>query len=75
RLTPRAGADIFDVVLAGKTATIQAIEHDFEGQIHLAVTIDEDPGRDLGEQRQTGHRFFYRLDEVEPLAGAAGSEH
>lgn len=73
RLAPRPGADIFDTVLAGKAATIHSIEHDFEGQVHLAVTIDDDPGRDLGEQLQPGHRFFYRLDEVEPLSqGEAG---
>lgn len=67
RLKPRPGADIFDVVLQGKLATIASIEEDFEGQVHLAVTIDDDPGRDLGEQRQPGHRFFFRIDEVLPL--------
>ncbi|MGI8804701.1 MAG: hydrogenase maturation protease, partial [Thermoleophilaceae bacterium] len=35
--------------------------------LHIAVTIEDDPGRDLGERRQPGHRFFYALDEVEPL--------
>jgi len=72
RLKPRPGADILDLVLAGKTATIGSIEQDFEGQIQLAVTIDDDPGRDFGERRQPGHRFFFRLDEVEPLAEPSG---
>ncbi|MBS1791387.1 MAG: hypothetical protein JST85_26990 [Acidobacteria bacterium] len=68
-LRPRAGGgDIFDLALAGKTATIEAIEQDYENRIHLAVTVDEDPGRDLGELRQIGHRFFFSPEEVEPFA-------
>jgi hydrogenase maturation protease len=35
--------------------------------VQLTVTVDDDPGRDLGERRQVGHRFFFRPDEVEPL--------
>jgi hypothetical protein len=29
--------------------------------------VDEDPGKDLGEQRLPGHRFFFSPEEVEPL--------
>jgi hypothetical protein len=29
--------------------------------------VDADPGKDLGLLRQPGHRFFYGVDEVEPL--------
>lgn len=71
RLRPRGGGDIFDMALAGKAATIESIEQDFENRIHLAVTLDDDPGRDFGEQRQPGHRFFFAPDEVEPL----GEDH
>ncbi len=67
RLRPRAGGDIFDVALAGQTATIEAIEQDYDGRIHLAVVVDADPGRDLGLLRQPGHRFFFSIDEVEPI--------
>jgi hypothetical protein len=67
RLRPRRQADIFDMVLAGHTATIEAIEKDFENNYHVAVTIDDDPGRDLGEEHKPGHRFFFSLDEIEPL--------
>jgi hypothetical protein len=68
RLRPRGRADIMDLALAGKAATIEAIEQDFEGRIYLAVTVDDDPGKDLGALRQPGHRFFFLADEVEPLA-------
>jgi hydrogenase maturation protease len=69
RLRPRAGADVFDVVLAGRTAVIEGIDQDLEGNLQLAVTVEDDPGRDLGERRQPGHRFFFAPEEVEPLAG------
>jgi hypothetical protein len=68
RLRPRPGGDIMDVALAGKTAVIEAIEQDYENVIHLAVVLDDDPGKDMGMLRQPGHRFFFALDEVEPLA-------
>ena len=37
------------------------------GAVQLAVTVEDDPGRDLGEDRQIGHRFFFSPEEVEPL--------
>lgn len=66
RLRPRAKADIFDLVLAGQMATIEAIEQDLENNIHFAVVLEDDPGKDLGLLRQPGHRFFFTPDEVEP---------
>lgn len=67
RLRPRHRADIFDMTLDGMMATVETIEEDYEGRVYVAVTINDDPGRDLGLLRQPGHRFFFRLDEVEPL--------
>jgi hypothetical protein len=67
RIWPLENADIFDMALKGKMATIAAIEQDFEDRVYLAVTVDDDPGRDLGAQGKPGHRFFYRPEEVEPL--------
>lgn len=72
RLRPRAGGDMLDVALAGRTATIESIEQDYDGRIHLAVVVDDDPGKDLGLLRQPGHRFFFSPDEIEPLLGEAG---
>jgi len=66
RLKPRAGGDIFDLALAGRAATVEAIEQDYEGRIHFAVIVDDDPGKDLGMLRQPGHRFFFTPEEVEP---------
>jgi len=67
RLRPKSRADAIDMLLAGRTAIIEAVEQDLEKRIHLAVVLENDPGRDLGMMRQPGHRFFYGVDEVEPL--------
>jgi hypothetical protein len=67
RLRPRKRADIFDIALDGKTAIVESIERDFEDRIHVAVTVEDDPGSDLGVDRQIGHRFFFTADEVELL--------
>ncbi len=74
RLKPRPGGDVFDVALAGRTAVVEELVQGMDGTVQLAVTIEDDPGRDLGEERQIGHRFFFSPDEVEPIAqrGAAG---
>jgi hypothetical protein len=67
RLRPKAGGDIFDLALAGQVALVESIEQDYEGRNHLAVVLEDDPGRDLGMLRQPGHRFFFSPEEVEPL--------
>ena len=59
RLRPRAGGDIMDIALTGKTAVIESIEQDYEGKVHVCVVVDDDPGRDIGLMRQPGHRFFF----------------
>lgn len=73
-LRPGEGADVFDRAVAGRLATIDGIHEDMEGKLHLAVVLDDDPGRDLGQARQPGHRFFFSPTEVEPLAGEAQPE-
>lgn len=65
RLRPWNRADIFDTFLEGKIAIIEAVEEDFENRVQLAVVLEDDPGRDFGEMRQAGHRFFFAADEVE----------
>ena len=67
RLWPQKKADIFDMEMEGKVAMIEAIEQDFENNIQFAVVLEDDPGRDMGMLRQTGHRFFFSPEEVEPL--------
>jgi hypothetical protein len=67
RLWPQKTADIMDIAMKGKVAIVEAIEQDLEDNLQLAVVLEDDPGRDMGMLRQTGHRFFFSPDEVEPL--------
>jgi hypothetical protein len=67
RLWPLGRADIFDMVLEGKSAVIESIECDLENRVYVAVVIDDDPGQEFGLQRQPGHRFFFGIDEIEPI--------
>jgi hydrogenase maturation protease len=67
RLHPRPGADVLDRALAGRTAVVDVVEEDMEGGLHVAVMLEDDPG--VGGRRRPGARFFFRAEEVEPLAG------
>jgi hypothetical protein len=69
RLWPRAGRDIFDIALSGKVAIVEKIEQDFEDRILLAVSVEDDPGREMVDMPVLGHRFFFSPEEVEPLEG------
>ncbi len=66
-LQPRPGGDVMDLALAGKAAFVEVIEQDYEDRIYIVVTLEDDPGRDLGGDRILGHRFFFSPEEVIPL--------
>jgi hydrogenase maturation protease len=61
-LRPRGRADVLDLALAGRAATVCSVDEDLDGRVHVGVTVDDDPGRDMGER---GHRFFFDPSEVE----------
>ncbi len=69
RLHPKRRADAWDMFLAGKVATVQAVHQDLEDVMYVAVTVDDDPASDLHEWY--GRSFFFYPDEIEPL-GSAG---
>lgn len=68
RLRPKSGGDVLDIALRDKLAVVEAIERDFEDRVHVAVTLLDDPGRDLGAAGFPGHRFFFSQEEIEPIA-------
>lgn len=70
RLAPRPRGDVFDGILAGKLGIVEGLDESLDGEIQVAVTLEDDPGRDLGEGRYPGHRFFFSTSEVEPVDGA-----
>jgi len=67
RLRPRQGGDVLDIALAGQIAHVETIEQDYDDKVHVCVVLENDPGRDLGLLRQSGHRFFFDAEEVEPV--------
>jgi hydrogenase maturation protease len=70
-LRPGEGGDVLDRAMAAQVAVVDGIHQDIEGNVQLAVVLEDDPGRDLGERRQPGHRFFFSPEEVEPIDAAA----
>lgn len=52
-----------DAMLAGRSATIERILIDYDDAVHLAVTIDDDPGQEL--MREMGRYLFFKPHEVE----------
>jgi hypothetical protein len=69
RLRPKRRADVWDLFLDGKLATVRAIHQDVENHMYVAVTIDDDPASDLHDWY--GRSFFFYPDEVEPVAVCA----
>jgi hydrogenase maturation protease len=67
RLNPRPGGDLLDSALAGRVAIIEGIDEDDAGVAHVAVIMEDDPGRGLGPVRHPAHRFFFAPGELEPL--------
>jgi hypothetical protein len=66
-LRPADGADIQARMLAGRSATLERIMTDYDGRVHLGVTIDDDPGQDL--MRDTGRYLYFFPEEVELIDG------
>jgi hypothetical protein len=58
--------DAQDIFLSGRTATVEAVLHDVDGGVHLAVTVDGDPGTEL--RRAQGRFWYFQPDEVAPVA-------
>ena len=72
RLRPGVrGADAQDLFLDGLPAIVQAVLHDVDGHVHVAVSVEGDPLADI--QAATGRYRYFRPDELEPLP-ASGIE-
>ena len=66
RMRPGARrADAQDLFLTGRSALVEAVLHDVDGNVHLAVTPGDDPAADL--QRSHGRFLYFAPDEVEPI--------
>jgi hypothetical protein len=71
RMRPGARrADAQDIFLTGREALVEAVLHDVDGQVHVAVSPVSDPLADL--QRNHGRFLYFAPDELEPVPAASG---
>lgn len=61
-------SDAQDLFLQGCSARVEAVLHDVDGAVHLAVTVEGDPGADI--RREQGRFLYFQPDEVAPLEDA-----
>ena len=59
-------ADAQDLFLADREAIVQAVLHDVDGNVHVAVTPADDPA--ALEVRSHGRFLYFAPDEIEPIA-------
>jgi hypothetical protein len=71
RMRPGARrADAQDIFLTGREALVEAVLHDVDGQVHVAVSPVSDLLADL--QRNHGRFLYFAPDEIEPVPPASG---
>ncbi|MDH6131267.1 hypothetical protein P3T37_000636 [Kitasatospora sp. MAA4] len=61
-------SDAQDLFLHGRSAQVEAVLHDVDGAVHLAVIVEGDPGADI--RREQGRFLYFQPDEVAPLEDA-----
>jgi hypothetical protein len=66
RLRPSRRADAHDMFVAGMDATVAGVFHDVDGELHVAVTVDDDPAS--SELDWQGRYLFFHPDEIEVRA-------
>jgi hypothetical protein len=62
-LRPSRRADAQDLFVAGRPATVAGVFHDVDGDVHVAVILDDDPAADLHQWH--GRYLYFHPDEVE----------
>lgn len=55
--------DAQDLFLHGRGAVVEAVLHDVDGGVHVAVTVDGDPGAEI--RREQGRFLYFQPDELE----------
>jgi hypothetical protein len=65
-LRPPETADLHARMAAGRTATVEKIMVDYDGRVHVGVTVDGDPGQDI--LRETGRLLYFFPPELEVVS-------
>ena len=75
RVVMRPGArraDAQDLFLTGREALVEAVLHDVDGQVHVAVSPVSDPLAEL--QRDHGRFLYFAPGELEPVEAQSGGK-
>ncbi len=70
RLHPSRRADAQDLFFAEKEARVTAVLSDVDGNVHVAVTLLDDPAADLHDWY--GRYLYFAPEELEPLGAPLG---
>jgi hypothetical protein len=70
RLRPRRSADAQDMFWAGRAAVVAEVLRDVDGNHHVAVVAEDDPGADLRDWQ--GRYLYFDPSELETLEPAPG---
>lgn len=65
RLRPSRRADAQDLFFAGRIAKVTSVHEDVDGNRHVGVVIEDDPGADLHDSY--GRYLYFGPEEIEPL--------
>ncbi len=65
RLHPKGRADVWDMFLEDKLATVAGVHTDFDERTYVAVTVDDDPATEF--HQWYGRSLFFSPEEVEPV--------
>jgi hypothetical protein len=64
-LRPNGRSDAQDLFLIGRPALVEAVLNDVDGEVHLAVSITDDPASEF--QASHGRFRYFKPDEVEVI--------
>ncbi|MGH3721729.1 MAG: hypothetical protein ACRDRI_23350 [Pseudonocardiaceae bacterium] len=64
--------DAQDMFLTGRTATVAAVLLDVDGNTHVAVTLDDDPGAEISAAH--GRFRYFSPDELAPIGAHPGPQ-
>jgi hypothetical protein len=64
-LRPGRRADVHDMFIAGRRATVAEVVHDVDGAVHVAVLVDDDPAAELFDAH--GRFRYFSPEEIVPV--------
>jgi len=65
KIKPKHDEVFSDVALTDKIGVIEAFEQDAENRVHVTLVLEAEPAEAL--RYQSGERFLFTLDEIEPV--------